>query len=158
MTIRSSTIDVTLWPVATSTPSLLSDCVALTESTGENADSIRSPPSTSRILADVGSMERKSFLSVSREISATAPASSTPVGPPPIMTKVRSNFLRCSSFSSSAFSKAVKIRARISRASSSVLSPGAMVRHELEAVAHHLEEYLRREQPRAPVADRRGGR
>ena len=44
---------------------------------------IRSIASTSRIRAAAVSIERKSRRSVSRAISPSAPASSTPVGPPP---------------------------------------------------------------------------
>ena len=51
------------------------------------------PPSTSRMRADSGWMLRKSCGSDWRAISASAPASSTPVGPPPTMTNVSSR--RC---------------------------------------------------------------
>ena len=43
--------------------------------------------------ADSVWIDRKSSLSVRRAISASAPASSTPVGPPPMMTKVSSRRL-----------------------------------------------------------------
>ena len=46
------------------------------------------PASTRTTRASVGSMWRKSRASVWRAISASAPASSTPVGPPPMTTKV----------------------------------------------------------------------
>ncbi len=45
------------------------------------------------IRADSGRMLRKSFRSDCRAISASAPASSTPVGPPPTITNVRNR--RC---------------------------------------------------------------
>ncbi len=48
------------------------------------------PPSTNRIRADSGRMLRKSCGSDCRAISASAPASSTPVGPAPTITNVRS--------------------------------------------------------------------
>jgi len=60
-----------------------------------------------------------------RAISATAPASSTPVGPPPTITKVSHAARRSGSISRSAASKASRMRRRMSRASSIVLSPGA---------------------------------
>ena len=65
------------------------------------ADAARSPDSTSGIdgrtrgpasmrwmCASRGSMRRNSFASVCRAISASVPASSTPVGPPPITTRL----------------------------------------------------------------------
>ncbi len=61
--------------------------------------------------------------STCREISAIAPASSTPVGPPPTRTKVSSARRRPGSVSRSAFSKARRMRRRISSASSSVFEP-----------------------------------
>ena len=47
-----------------------------------------------RIRAELGSKCRKSRASDCREISASAPASSTPVGPPPTTTNVSSAFRR----------------------------------------------------------------
>ena len=48
------------------------------------------PPSIRMMRADSGSIARKSCASACREISASAPASSTPVGPPPMTTNVSS--------------------------------------------------------------------
>jgi hypothetical protein len=58
-------------------------------------------------------------------ISAMAPASSTPVGPPPTTTKVSHSCSTVSSISRSAASKAISTRRRISNASAMLLSPGA---------------------------------
>jgi len=52
------------------------------------------------------------------------PASSTPVGPAPIITKVSKASRRCGSVSRSARSKATRIRRRSVVASSSVLQAG----------------------------------
>jgi hypothetical protein len=76
-----------------------------------------------------GSMLRKSLARVKRLISPRAPASSTPVGPPPMTTKVRSLRWRAGSVSFSASSKAVSMRRRISVASSRDLRPGAKGSH-----------------------------
>ena len=54
------------------------------------AGSTRGPASTRTIVASRGSMARKSLTSTVRAMSASAPASSTPVGPPPTITKVMS--------------------------------------------------------------------
>ena len=62
-------------------------------------------------------------------ISASAPASSTPVGPPPTMTNVSRRARKSGSVSRSAASKASRTRQRMSRASSSVLRPGARGAH-----------------------------
>ena len=56
-----------------------------------------------------------------------APASSTPVGPPPTMTNVSRAARRAGSVSRSARSSESKMRRRIDVASSSVLSPGAIL-------------------------------
>ena len=58
-------------------------------------------------------------------ISASAPASSTPVGPPPTTTNVSQRLHAVGSASRSAASKARSTRRRISVASSIVFSPGA---------------------------------
>ena len=57
------------------------------------------------------------------------PASSTPVGPPPIMTKVSSRRRSASCVASSARSKASSTRLRIAVASSIVFRPGATASH-----------------------------
>jgi len=74
-------------------------------------------------------MRRKSRIMVWRAISDSAPASSTPVGPPPTSTNVSSRRRRAGSGSRSARSKASRIRRRISSASSRVFSPGASFSH-----------------------------
>ena len=79
--------------------------------------------------ADSGRMRRKSCRSDWRAISASAPASSTPVGPPPTMTKVSSRRCLSGSVSRSAASNASSTRRRISSASSSVFKPGARSAH-----------------------------
>ena len=90
----------------------------------KRAESGRLPRSIICGLAK-GSILRKSCLRVSLAISPKAPANSTPVGPPPTITKVN-KALGCSvSISRSAASKAEKMRRRISVASSTVLRPGA---------------------------------
>ena len=70
----------------------------------------RSTASTRTIRASPGRIERKSRLSVSWAISPSAPASSTPVGPPPTMTKVIHARRRSGSASRSAASKAMRTR------------------------------------------------
>ena len=90
--------------------------------------------STARLRAagssrEPGSKCRKSRASDCREISASAPAISTPVGPPPITTNVSSARPLRGSLSRSARSNASSTRRRISSASSSVFSPGATRRH-----------------------------
>ena len=77
------------------------------------------------IRASGGWIERKSRLSVSFEISPRAPASSTPVGPPPTTTNVIHSWRRSGSCSRSAASKAMRMRRRISVASSIDFRPGA---------------------------------
>jgi len=63
---------------------------------GGYEDSTRGDPSTKRMRAWDGSMDRNSWESVSRAISARAPANSTPVGPPPTTTNVsRERILLC---------------------------------------------------------------
>ena len=65
-----------------------------------------------------------------RATSASVPASSTPVGPAPMITKVRQRAgVASGSGSRSATSKAESTRRRISRASSMLLSPGANRSH-----------------------------
>ena len=70
-------------------------------------------------------MRRNSRASVWRAISATVPASSTPVGPPPTTRKVNQTRRAEASVSRSALSKATNNRRRISSASSMLLRPGA---------------------------------
>ncbi len=81
---------------------------------------MRGPASRRMTRASLASMRRKSGCNETRAISAIAPAISTPVGPPPTMTKV-SSALRCSVRASSAFSKTSKILRRIAVASSTSL-------------------------------------
>ena len=70
-------------------------------------------------------MDRNSSRSVWRAISASAPAISTPVGPPPTITNVSSRRRSSGSGVRSATSKASSMRRRISVASSRLFSPGA---------------------------------
>ena len=53
-----------------------------------NASRMSAPPSSRMIRARCGWIDRNSCASVCRAISASAPASSTPVGPPPTTTNV----------------------------------------------------------------------
>ena len=69
-------------------------------------------------------MWRKSCARVCRVTSASVPASSTPVGPAPTITKVIQARRRASSVSRSAISNAIKTRWRICKASFRLLSPG----------------------------------
>ena len=75
-------------PVRTITPSRPSCLAADAERSAGYGGSTRSIASTSTIRTSVGSIERKSRRSVWRAISPSAPASSTPVGPPPTTTNV----------------------------------------------------------------------
>src|SRR5437016_6286416 len=86
--------------------SLESVFAALRERSSGNGGSTRGAPSTRRIRASSGWIERKSFLKVSRAISPIAPASSTPVGPAPTMTNVNQSRRRAGSERRSATSKA----------------------------------------------------
>ena len=81
--------------------------------------------SSSTIRACVGSKRRKLWRSARRESSAIWPASSTPVGPAPTIANVSHGSRAAASGSSSAISKAPKIRPRSSSASSIVFIPGA---------------------------------
>ncbi len=74
-------------------------------------------------------MRRNSPGKVWQAISASVPAISTPVGPPPITTKVIQASRLAGSASFSAASKASRMRRRISNASSSVFRPGACGSH-----------------------------
>ena len=58
-------------------------------------------------------------------ISAIEPASSTPVGPPPIITNVKYRFFFAGSVSFSASSREFISFSRIKRASFKVFNPGA---------------------------------
>ena len=75
-------------PTDTATPSSPSARSARADRRGSNAVRTRSAPSSSRMRADPGSIERKSRRRVSRAISPIWPASSTPVGPAPTTTNV----------------------------------------------------------------------
>ena len=87
-------------------------------------------PSSRSTRAWCGSMRRKSRVSAWNATSLMAPASSTPVGPPPTTTKVSHS--RCDApdrCARSASSNAERMRLRISSASSMVLRPGATPCH-----------------------------
>ena len=109
----------------TVTPSDSSWRRALSLSDGGNVASRRGPASTRCTSAALGRARRNSRGSVWRAISASVPASSTPVGPPPITTKRNHCRRRSPSASRSAASNARSTRARIASASSSVFRPGA---------------------------------
>ena len=81
---RPSSTSTTLVFVRTTTPSFSSWRRAEAERPGGNVASTRSIASTSTMRASCGLIDRKSLRSVSLAISPSAPASSTPVGPPPI--------------------------------------------------------------------------
>ena len=79
---------VTRDPVRTSTPSRSSCSRARCDSLGTKAPSTRSAPSSRITRACAESMRRNSRRRVCRAISLIVPAISTPVGPPPMTTKV----------------------------------------------------------------------
>ena len=74
-------------------------------------------------------MVLKSPRKVWKAISAMAPATSTPVAPPPTTTKVSRALRRSGSVSHSARSKAIRIRCRISRASPMLFRGSACFAH-----------------------------
>src|SRR5580704_5343050 len=127
-TPRSSTA-VTGESVITSTPSRSSCRRALADDSGDIAGSTLGPASIRMMRALPGSIFRKSRSSTRREISASAPAISTPVGPAPIIVKVSQLATSAASTSRSAASYATSTRRRISTASSSVFRPGAGPSH-----------------------------
>ena len=124
-----SPISVTRVFVRTVTPSRSSCLVADADWPGGYVGRIRSTASTRSIRASWGRIDRKSDRRVSFAISPSAPASSTPVGPPPTITNVIHARRRSGSASRSAASNAIRIRRRISTASSMVLRPGANGAH-----------------------------
>ncbi len=91
--------------VRTCTPSFSSWRCALADKSGGKCASTRGEPSMRMMRACVGSMCRKSPAKTVRASSAKAPASSTPVGPPPTMTMVKSRSCSVMSGSVSAFFK-----------------------------------------------------
>jgi hypothetical protein len=125
----SSSIASTRLSTSTSTPNRSSDSRLVCDSSSGNVGSNRGPACTTMIRACAGSKRRKSFSMPQRASSAIAPASSTPVGPPPTMRNVSS--LRRSAMSSvaSARSNAISRRRRTSVASSTRLRPGANGAH-----------------------------
>ena len=94
-----------------------------------NMGSSFGPASTRCTLAQEGSMRRKSFLSTLRDNSANDPAISTPVGPPPTTTMVKSRSVSAASAADSARSKANKTSRRIRMASFKLLSPWVCSSH-----------------------------
>ncbi len=88
------------------------------------AGNMRGPASTSTTRESRVSIWRKSPRRFSCASSAMVPASSTPVGPPPMMTKVSSAWRSSGSLVRSARSKASSSRRRTVVASSSVFRPG----------------------------------
>ncbi len=98
---------------------------ATSASDSANAGRSRGPACTKMIRAVAGSKLRKPFAMPTRASSAMAPASSTPVGPPPTTTKLRSRCRSSSLGAISARSNASSTRRRTSVASSTRLRPGA---------------------------------
>jgi len=96
---------------------------------GENAGSTRGADWTRMTRVESGSIARYSWSSPVRASSANAPASSTPVGPPPTTTKVSQASRLVGSSSLSACSNARSMRLRIAVASSMLFSPGACAAH-----------------------------
>ena len=125
----AASIPVTAEEVRTSTPSVRRSSSAWRERSSAKAGSTRGPASSSTTRALRGSMRRKSRTRTVRLMSAMAPASSTPVGPPPTTTKVSSARCAPGSGEFSAASNAERMRRRISVACSSVFSPGARSSH-----------------------------
>ena len=124
-----SSMPVTFVPVETVTPSRSSCFAAERDSFSGYVGRTTSSASINRIRESGGWILRKSLRSVSLAISPSAPASSTPVGPPPTTTNVIHSCRTSGSASRSAASNAIRIRRRISNASSMVLRPGANGAH-----------------------------
>ena len=124
---RPGSMSVTKLFNFTSTPICSSCFFALSERSFANVPNTRSEPSKSITFAFVVSITLKSLARAIRAMSAIAPASSTPVGPPPTTTKFSERWVPVRYASRSASSNASKTRRRISRASSSVFRPGADV-------------------------------
>src|SRR5438105_9922572 len=82
---------VTNAEVRTSTPRRCSCSSALRERSSGYAGRICGPPSSSKILVLLGSIERNSRARTRRAISARVPASSTPVGPDRKSTRLNSS-------------------------------------------------------------------
>ena len=115
--------------VRTSAP-IFSNCLcALAESSGDKFARMRGPASIKITRACVGSIRRKSAFNTCRASSANAPASSTPVGPPPTTTIVINRSCSSTAASVSAFSNASSTRFLIWMASSSDFNPGANCSH-----------------------------
>ena len=129
MVTASPSMSTTVWLVRGVTPSFLSERSARADSDGAKLPSTRSAVSTSRIRPVLGSIALKSPRRVSRAISAIWPAISTPVGPAPTTTKVSQPVRRAGSGSSSAPSKALRMRRRTSSALSSDFTSGACSAH-----------------------------
>ncbi len=101
---------VTACPSRTSTPSALGaprPCSAT--AVPESSRGRRGPASTRSTRVCAGSIARKSRASARRASSATAPASSTPVGPPPTITIVSRRALSSGFDAISARSKASRM-------------------------------------------------
>ncbi len=79
---------VTMMPLSTSTPSRVTNLSALADRSSGKGPKTRGAPSIKIIRASCGLILRKSWRSVSRAISASAPESSRPVAPAPTMTNV----------------------------------------------------------------------
>ena len=129
MSTPSASMRVTAAPVCTSTPSRSSWRRARSDSSGGIDASTRVPASTRWMRARPGSQLRNSRGKVWRAISARVPASSTPVGPPPMITNSSQCACRTGSVSRSAASNAASMRRRMRSASPRVFSPGASPDH-----------------------------
>ncbi len=115
--------------VSTSTPRAASERLAAAESEDGKVGRTRSAACTSKMRAVAGSNVRNSRVRPRLANSAIAPASSTPVGPPPTIMKVSHARRSASFWLRSAASKASKRRRRMSSASSMPLRPNSYAEH-----------------------------
>ena len=155
MVTPSASHCVTGVPSRTSTPSRSSDASAAALSFAGKRGSTRGPASTSTMRASRGSMLRKSWRSATRASSAMAPAISTPVGPPPITTKVSKRRRARARRSPRRFSKAVRMRRRIAGGVVDLLQAG---RHAAPIRRGRNRRAARRSRPPACRRTARGPR
>ena len=109
-------------PSRTVTPSSFSPVATFAESFSLNDATSRSPAS-SRITRTAAGLLRLKPCFIVRAVRASCPATSTPVGPPPMTTNVAHSVRVASSRARSASSKAANTRLRSSSTSASVFSP-----------------------------------
>ena len=121
---------VTGCPSRTSTPRRASEWAAMAASAGGKLGSTPRP-GLDEHDAGRGRIDVAEIVAPGppAQVRPCEPASSTPVGPPPMMTKVSSRRRSASSVASSARSKASSTRLRIAVASSIVFRPGATASH-----------------------------